>query len=342
MIQLAAAAEHGLKSSSKQEIAGHIRQIEKNLTPLDFDADVKPSPSFAAYCRYYGMDMAGIRHVFGTFPSGDYQLAAHVFFTKPHNAGTDYSGPGRGTAFLLHGYYDHTGTLKNLIRHCLDAGLNVAVFDLPGHGLSSGERVSIDDFAAYSTALKDFIRTCAPHMPGPFHLIGHSTGGAAILDYLYRENADGTLPAFKNIILLAPLIRSAHWHLSKTGFHLTRVFTDTVPRKLRNSSTDPAFIAALKNDPLQARHVSYKWVGALYDWNKKMAARGSMPNPLLVIQGTKDRVVDWRYNIRFLKKRAPHLTVKYIRGAKHQLANETSDFKKAVFNSMDDYIGIAP
>ncbi len=62
----------------------------------------------------------------------------------------------RGTIFLLHGYNDHTGILKNLICFCLNQNYSVAVYDLPGLGLSSGEQGAIKDFSEYADILKTF------------------------------------------------------------------------------------------------------------------------------------------------------------------------------------------
>ena len=105
-----------------------IRLLRSEIPPLDLSTKPVVSPDALAYFRSYDIDFPGRAHFFGRFPSGDFAVAAHVFLPPSP----------RGTVFLLHGYFDHTGILKNLIRHCLEREWTVACFDLPGHGLSSG------------------------------------------------------------------------------------------------------------------------------------------------------------------------------------------------------------
>jgi alpha-beta hydrolase superfamily lysophospholipase len=101
--------------------------------------------------------------------------------------------------------------LKNLIRTCLGQGFAVTVYDLPGHGLSTGERFSINDFSEYVDVLNDFIKLCQHELPEPFHLIGHSTGSA--IAYEYMNAAQNMI--FDKVIFLAPLVHNAHWNISK-------------------------------------------------------------------------------------------------------------------------------
>ena len=65
------------------------------------------------------------------------------------------------------------------------------MYDHPGHGLSSGARASIDDFSEYVSVLEDFLRIARVHLPGPYHLVAHSMGGAVTLDYLLTADPTG-------------------------------------------------------------------------------------------------------------------------------------------------------
>jgi len=56
-----------------------------------------------------------------------------------------------------------------------------------------------------------------------------------------------------------------------------------------------------------------------------------------VIQGTGDKVVDWKYNIEFLEKKLSKMEVKWIQNAKHQLLNEKESVKSEVLNSITKY-----
>jgi alpha-beta hydrolase superfamily lysophospholipase len=229
----------------------------------------------------------------------------------------------KGSVFLLHGFFDHTGIMKNLIRHCLDRQYAVAVYDLPGHGFSSGEGLLINDFSEYVLVLEDFLKIFRDDLPGPFHLIGHSTGGAIAFEYM---NSTQDL-IFKKVILLAPLIHFASWKITKVGYFFAKPFVKSLPRKFRKNSSDSTFLKKYRKDPLRTKRFPLKWLNAIYKWDKR-----------IVIQGTGDKVVDWKYNIEFLKKKLSGMEVKWIQNARHQLLNENEPIKSEVLEIITEYL----
>lgn len=301
-----------------------IEQIKKDTPMLDMSTPHSPAGSVSDYFMFYGLAFKNTRHYFGKFLSGSLTLSTHVFVPQRP----------KGTIFLLHGYLDHTGTLKHLIGHCLLQQYAVAVYDLPGHGLSSGDRLGIDDFYDYVTVFKAFIRQVAPALPEPHHLVGHSTGCAIIFEYLNHA----PVHKFEKLVFLAPLVHNAHWKWSKAGYFMLKPFADTLPRKIRNNSSDPEFLAFVKNDPLAGSVLSIKFLKALYAWDRRIKTYKPLLTPVLVIQGTDDEIVDWKYNLCFLMKKMKNFSVEKITGAKHQLANERPELKSRVFELMMAYI----
>ena len=305
-----------------------IRLLRSEIPPLDLSTKPVVSPDAVAYFRSYNIDFPGRAHFFGRFPSGDFAVAAHVFLPPSP----------RGTVFLLHGYFDHTGILKNLIRHCLEREWAVACFDLPGHGLSSGERGSVDDFSQYVGVLEDFVAICSSRLPKPYHVIGHSLGAAIILEFVF--NTDHRDKIFDNTILVAPLIHHSHYNITRFQHFFTKPFVKRFPRNFRSNSSDPAFVRWVKQDPLQGRKIPLIWLEALYNWNERMQNYDSVSTPLLVIQGTADTVVDWRYNIRLLKEKCDSLTVKWIEDGRHQLLNERQPLRDDVLLTISSYLTV--
>ncbi len=310
-------------SPAKKEIKGKIEQVKREIKPLDFSRKPVFSSAMTAYFQYYGIHFENVNHFFGSFNSCGKLIVSHVFI--PDNP--------KGTVFLVHGYYDHTGMLKNLIRFCLNKQFAVAVYDLPGHGLSGGKGVTINDFSEYVTVLDDFIRICQNHLPKPFHSISHSTGSAIVFDYMNNTSNQ----VFTRIIFLAPLVRSSYWKLSKVGYFLVRIFCENVPRKFNDNSSDNVFLEFVKKDPLQSKYVSLKFVGALFMWNKRIKDYSIITKAVLVIQGNLDKVVDWKYNIRFLKKKIKPVNIKLINNARHHLVNENKAIRSKVFSIIDEY-----
>ena len=302
----------------------NIDQVKKEMEPLNFLQDPAHKPSGVSYFQYYGFDYRDTRHFWGTFNSGNYNIAAHVFL--PDNP--------KGSVFLLHGFFDHSGTMKNLIRHCLDRQFAVAVYDLPGHGFSSGERLLINDFSEYVLVLEDFLKICRPHLPGPFHLTGHSTGCAIAFEYM--NSTDNIV--FEKVIFIAPLIHFTSWNITKVGYFFAKPFAKSLPRKFRDNSSDSVFLEKYRNDPLRPARFPLKWLDAIYRWDGRIKGYKPVSKPVLVIQGTGDKVVDWKYNIPFLEKKLRQMEVKWIQNARHQLLNENESVKSEVLEIIIEYL----
>ncbi len=323
---------------SSGNIRTRIEQARREMRPLDFRLRAYP-PSTRAYLAFYGLDIGGTEHFFGSFSSGTFRLAAHVFVPRPERPSpADLEDGEAGTVVLVHGYYDHAGVLNHLIRSLLANGHTVAVYDHPGHGLSSGERAAIDDFATYTSVLRDFLAICRNNLDGPIHLVAHSMGCAVVTDYLLaprspagtKRGASPPRPALGQIVFLAPLYHSAAWKLSSAGQRLTSPFLTSVPRKFRNNSSDPAFRRFVRRDPLQTRRVPLKWVSALRDWNERAEGYPASSRPITVIQGTADTTVDWKHNLRFLRSKFPAADIVRIPGGGHQLVNEAQPMRDRV------------
>ena len=318
----------------KKEKAGffnmksEIKDIKKDIKPLSQAQDSIYSLNIKDYFRYYGLDLGdqNTQHLFGSFQSGNFTLASHIFVPKEYKA----------TVVIIHGYLNHVGLLSKLIKYLTNAGFAAAVFDLPGHGLSSGEPTTIDDFSQYCDCLNDFMKIIRPHLHGPYHIIGHSTGAAIIMDYLLESaNED----CFDKVLLAAPLERSDWWILSKIGFSIARLFCDNLPRVFHNVSSDKDFLKFVRHkDPLQPKKVSLKWVSAMFNWDKRIAGTKTSSRQVLVIQGTKDNIIDWKFNIKFILSKFKNSEIELIENARHELFNESEKIRQEVFLQIKDYL----
>lgn len=240
-----------------------LSALRGGLCPLDFEDPAADSQAVQAYFDFYGLNVAQQKHYFGTFNSGQHELATHTFL--PESA--------RGTVILMHGFLDHVGTVSSTIQHLLKQGFAVAAYDQPGHGLSSGPRASIQDFTEYASVFEDFLRLLRAELPPPYHAVAHSTGAAVLVDHLLTHEDDD----LEHIVLVAPLIRSAYWDLSTTFTPVVDAFVDNVPRMFQKNSSDEQFLEFVRNDPLQPRHTSLAWFNALVEWNERI--KNYSPNP---------------------------------------------------------------
>jgi alpha-beta hydrolase superfamily lysophospholipase len=291
-----------------------------------FGNDAKPTPELQAFCRDYGIDFAArlphIEHLAGQVRSLDYSLAVH-----------HWRQPGaRANLLLVHGYFDHTGVFGKLIEWGLLHQCNVLIFDLPGHGLSSGEPAVIDDFGDYSRAIKDVLAAVILP-PLPLCVMAQSTGGAALIDF-----ASKYAWPFAATVLLAPLVRPAGWFRVRAGHFLLGHLIDSLPRKFSANSSDQVFLQFLRRDPLQSQRISLRWVGALRHWLRDLQQHDLGVGPALIVQGDADATVDWRYNIGAVQTMFPGSETVYLRGAGHQLANESVAFRQDYLATVERWL----
>ncbi len=302
-----------------------IERVRAEAGPLTFGRGAVYSPSIEKYFRFYGLDIDGVDHNFGYVESGGYRIMVHVF--RPEQV--------KGTILAVHGYYDHAGVLKHVIREMAGRGYAVFVYDQPGHGLSSGARVSINDFSEYVKVFRGMSDLCRKELPGPYHIIAHSMGCSGVIDYFLNGGPDD----FGNVVFIAPLIRSAAWKTSGVGSWLVGSVFDSVPRNFRQNSSDPDFLAFVKADPLQDRVVPMSWVKSHRRWFKSMKRLDVVcGRPVKVIQGTKDTTVDWKYNMKFLRKRFSAVDISLLDGGGHQLINESGPILEQTLDLAGEWI----
>jgi lysophospholipase len=252
-----------------------------------------------------------VEHRAGTVRSGSYVLAVHA-----------WCQPGaQSNLLLVHGYFDHTGLFSKLIAWALAHQCNVLIFDLPGHGLSTGEPAAINTFGEYSCAIADVLD--AVDMPSlRWWVMAQSTGGAALIDFARHASWP-----FAATVLLAPLVRPVGWLRVSLGHRLLGNRLDSVPRKFAVNSSDKAFLAFLQRDPLQSKRISMRWVAALRNWLHELPRDDLGVGPALVVQGDADATVDWRYNLPVIQKLFPGSDIVMLPGAGHQLANESLEIR---------------
>ncbi|MGZ0783269.1 phospholipase BipL [Pseudomonas saponiphila] len=308
-----------------------------NFDPDHLRASLQPlvagqplSAEAQAYQRFYGLDFAGRALVslsrLGRIQVDDYQVVCQVWWPEQP----------RATLFLFHGFYDHMGLYRHVIEWALQRRFVVISCDLPGHGLSSGERASIDDFAVYQRVLQGlFGEARALELPQPWHLFGQSTGGAIIMDHLLNQGAES--PAQGRVVLLSPLVRPRAWGWSMLSYYVLRPFVTGIARRFSENSNDPEFLAFLQADPLQPQRLPTAWVGALSRWIKRLEAAPRCSRQPLIVQGDADMTVDWQHNLRVVRDKFATPEVLMLPQARHHLANEIALYRDQYFAFLNRY-----
>ncbi|WP_282285382.1 alpha/beta hydrolase [Pseudomonas sp. PS02302] len=303
-----------------------LDRLRQALVPLR--RDLPPDFDHQSYRAHYRLADSRARPevtvALGALAAGGYQLAVQGWWPREP----------RGSLLLLHGYYDHMGLYGHVVDWALSRQWAVLACDLPGHGLSSGARASINDFGEYQTALTALIAEARRlDLPRPWHLLGQSTGGAILLDYLLRGEP---APELGETILLAPLVRPHAWRQGLWTYRLVKPFVRALPRRFSVNSGDPAFLDFLQQDGLQPRELPAQWVGALARWIPQLERAPASTRSLLVIQGEQDFTVDWRHNLGVLEAKFARPEVLRLPEARHHLVNETEALRQRYFRWLDE------
>jgi len=313
-------------AGSRTSLAAFDPQLTRDaLKPLEFSGLSVPSTAEQDYFAFYGIDfehrVAGVRHHFGTLEAAGFDIACHYY---------ELSRP-RGTCVLMHGYFDHAGLFGSLIGYCLRQRYNVLIWDLPGHGLSSGKRASIHDFEAYTDVLASVLEHHHDHLAAPLHAIGQSTGAAVLMSWAFRKCRSAAECPFARISLLAPLVRPAQWGRVSLLYQLLRPFRSAVGRKFMSNSGDQQFLDFVRADPLQSDRLPVQWVGAMRHWIHEFQSHPVTDFAPVIIQGDADETVDWQWNLPMIRQKFPAAELHVIEGARHHLANEANDLRERVF-----------
>lgn len=291
----------------------------------------EPEPDWVRHWRaYYRIDFAqsadGVTQRLGRVEVAGYQLAVQLY--RPQRQL-------QGTCIVLHGYYDHMGLYGHLYAWALQQGFAVLTCDLPGHGLSSGARASIESFAEYQQVLQVLLQLTEPlRLPGPVHLIGQSTGAAIGLELALR----GWPGQLGRLVMLAPLVRPRAWRQSRLLYQGLSPFVRQIPRRRSQNSGDEEFLQFLQQDPLQAAVLPTAWVGALSRWIPQIEQAGSVKVSPVIVQGDADRTVDWKHNLDVLQDKFASPEICILPGAQHHLVNELEHYRQQGFHFIEKHL----
>jgi len=312
----------------------HPETVLEHIPEFDFNHLIYDHPEeICAYKTYYGLDFEnrfdGFQYAVGYQNQGPFKIVFHLFQLPE----------AKGTVNLQHGYYDHVGIYNHVIEHCLEQGFNVFSYDLPGHGLSSGERAGIQSFQQYDDVFAAGLSQVQQHLPGPIVAMGQSTGGAVIINYLLSRGLTRHTSPFANVLLLAPLVRPVNWNRSVLFYFLARPFISQMKRTFAQNSNNQTFLTFLsEHDPLQPLFLKTSWVGALHKWIQFIENCAPVDLDVTIVQGTDDGTVDYRHNMVVLKEKFSGFNVHYIEDGRHHLVNEDAEKLQQVFQCLTPLI----
>jgi alpha-beta hydrolase superfamily lysophospholipase len=226
---------------------------------------------------------------------------------------------------LVHGLGEHIGRFARLARRLNAAGFVAVGFDLRGHGRSGGPRGHTPSYEALMDDLADFLgEVRARYARLPLFLYGHSMGGNLVLNFCLRrgpvlQGAIATSPWLK-LAIEAPPLKLA---LANALDPVLPGFTQKSGLEIQALSHDEQILDDYRSDPLVHDRISTRLFKSMREsglWALKHAAE--FPVPLLLMQGTADRIIFIEATREFARLAGKRVTWHAWDGMYHETHNE--------------------
>lgn len=203
------------------------------------------------------------------------------------------AAPAARTILVVHGLCEYGGRYEHVARPAVERGWNVIVPDQRGHGRSGGVPMYVSRFSDFLDDL-DVLRRELHLDSNSLALVAHSHGGLISIRYL-QTRPDVAAAAvlcspLLGLLVAVPTAKVMLGRLLAMIWPKTRFRTHVNPIDL---SHDPEYLARRKADAQIHRFITVGWyVQAEQAMLQAHASAASITTPLLILQGTDDRVVD--------------------------------------------------
>jgi lysophospholipase len=274
-------------------------------------------------------------------------------------AGFPARGRARGTVLLLQGRGDQIEKYFEVVDDLRARGFGVLTFDWRGQGgsqrlLPDARKSHVDDFGAYRRDLAAILRV-ARSQPGPLFAVGHSMGGAVLLDALAdRPETVDAAAVTAPMIALSPALKPPFAEGLCSALAAAGLGCSYIPGRTRQANVGGDFIGdnILTSDAdrflrwsgimsvapeLGLGKPTIGWLDAAFRIMKRLQAKGRaerITTPTLVCAGTDDRVTSTPAAGRFAA-RLPRGTADLVPGARHEILMERDPMRLRFFEGFD-------
>ena len=249
-------------------------------------------------------------------------------------------GDAKAVLLVVHGMGEHSGRYMNVVNHFLPLGYAIYALDHIGHGKSDGAREIVDTFSDYTDTLTTFYSMVTGWQAGkPIFLLGHSMGGTIASHYLLDHQ-----DKFKGAVISAPLVKVGD-SVSQATITIGKILSKIAPKTgvlaldATAISRDPAVVGAYVNDPLVFHGKTPARLGAelLSAMMRITAEAGKISLPIIIVQGSKDVLVDPSgAQMLYDKAGSKDKTLKIYDGFYHEVFNEPE--RERVLKDVEDWL----
>jgi alpha-beta hydrolase superfamily lysophospholipase len=226
---------------------------------------------------------------------------------------------------LVHGLGEHCLRYQHLADFFNNAGISVISFDLRGHGQSEGLRGHAPSYDAICDDIQTVLERTQKDSPKtPVFLYGHSLGGELVLYLMLKRK-----PEVKGVIVTAPSLASGA-PVPSVKMLAARIMnrlasTFSLPNGLDRSglSRDPNVEIKYSSDPKVHAMISARLGMELIRNGEFIIEHADeFKTPMLLMQGSADRIVNVQKTMELSKKVPASTTFKLWDGYYHELHNE--------------------
>jgi alpha-beta hydrolase superfamily lysophospholipase len=225
---------------------------------------------------------------------------------------------------VTHGLGEHSSRYGHVAAALVGRGLQVAAWDLRGHGRSSGRRGDVTD---YDLLVEDLAAVCAHfRIKGrPLFLFAHSLGGQIALNYLEQRSVDCA-----GAVIASPWLRLAFdppwWKLwlARLAMHCRPAFVQRTGTRWERLSRDLAHLGSFPDLDLVHHGISARMFFAVRAAGERvLAAAGAVRTPILLLHGDADPVTSHHATCEFFERAgAPDKTLRIFPGGRHETHND--------------------
>jgi len=232
--------------------------------------------------------------------------------------------PARLVLVTVHGFGAHCGIYRHVAGALVARGIAVTQFDCRGHGRSQGRRGHVDRFDDYHDDLCLVVRRARERTPGvPWALMGHSLGGAIVLDHVLRQQSQ---PQADRLVAVAPWLelkmkvsvpkRAAADFFSR----LKPTLTTGNGIKAEDVSRSPEVVANFFRDPLVHHVATAGWFASVLRTQAALRTiAGQLAVPTLLLVAGRDRIVSTEAALAFAQAAGSAVEVRRYQDLYHEI-----------------------
>lgn len=218
---------------------------------------------------------------------------------------------------------------------------NICIYDLRGHGLSTGKRGAVNNFKDYTKDLGEVVEYLKEgYLMDRFVLFGHSMGGLITASFMQNEVQANTYP--EKVFLSAPAVAGTGFMgqlfqlAPMTLMNLLRALPVSIALAglldLSKLSHDPRVYEAYVADPLNILKIHTKLVFELVSESRDVFSRPLRINcDLYCSVGSEDGLVNAKAVEEYFTQVEKNSKFMRIEGGYHELHNEIDKYSDQYF-----------